>query len=181
LSASCPPGAVYTSCNVGTNSRPVCRKCCSTNFQKTTSHKKSPREPPRETRAHSPKHAHLVPRMGFEARLGRTIGPVPAKFLYEKPQQSARERALVVDSALQPTWRGSPRADCGKNRHVGCAGELPAFCRPARPRARPVSRAAAYGATLPLRLRRAAETRRQAPSPAPPTLWQEADAWTSDA
>ncbi|MFN9900285.1 MAG: hypothetical protein ACK55Z_16145, partial [bacterium] len=43
--------------------------------------------------------------------LGRTIGPVSAKFLYGKPQQSARERAVVVDSALQPTWRGSPRAD----------------------------------------------------------------------
>ena len=66
--------------------------------------------------------------------------------------------------------RGAAPADCGENGLVGCAGELPTFCRPARPRARPVSRAAAYGATLPLRRRRAAETRDQAPSPAPPTL-----------
>ena len=72
--------------------------------------------------------------------------------------------------ALQPTWRGPPRADCGENRLVACAGELPAFCRPAGPRARPVSRAAAYGATRPLRRQRDAPTRRQAPSPAPPTL-----------
>jgi hypothetical protein len=76
----------------------------------------------------------------------------------------------MVASALQPAWRGSPRADGGEKRLVGCAGKLPAFCRPARPRARPVSRAAAYGATLPLRRQRAAETRRQTPSPAPPTL-----------
>ena len=63
--------------------------------------------------------------------------------------KGAVERALVVDSALQPTWRGSPRADCGKNRLVGFAGELSAFCRPARPRARPVSRAAANAAAWP--------------------------------
>ena len=60
--------------------------------------------------------------------------------------------------ALQPTWRGPPRSDSGENRLVGCAGELPAFCRAARPSARPVSRAAAYGATLPLRRRRDAPT-----------------------
>ena len=72
--------------------------------------------------------------------------------MYEKPRKSACGRALVVDDALQPTWRGSPRANCGENRLVGCAGELPTFLCPARPRARPVSRAAAYGATLPLRL-----------------------------
>jgi hypothetical protein len=61
LGASCPPGAVYPSCNVGTDSNPVCRKSCSTNLQKTRSRKNSPREPPPKTRAQSPKHAHLVP------------------------------------------------------------------------------------------------------------------------
>ena len=87
-----------------------------------------------------------------------------------RPRMARPCRGVGVAIALQPTWRGSPRADCGENRLVGCAGELPTFCRPARPSARPVSRAAAYGATLPLRRRRAAETRDQAPSPAPPTL-----------
>ena len=72
--------------------------------------------------------------------------------------------------ALQPTWRGPPRADCGEHGLVGCAVKLLAFCRPPRPRARPASRAAAYGAALPLRRRRAAEARGQAPCPAPPTL-----------
>jgi hypothetical protein len=62
------------------------------------------------------------------------------------------------------------RGAAPENRLVGCAGELPAFCRPARPRARTVSRAAANGATLPLRRRSAGETRGQTPSPAPPTL-----------
>jgi hypothetical protein len=79
-------------------------------------------------------------------------------------------RCVGVAIALQPTWRGSPRADCGEHGLVACAGKLPALCRPARPRARPVSFAAVYGATLPLRRRRAAESHRCAPSPAPPTL-----------
>ena len=73
------------------------------------------------------------------------------KFLYEKPCHSCVAHA---QDALRPAWRGSPCADGGENRLVGCAGELPTFCRPARPRARPVSRAAAYGATLALRRRR---------------------------
>ena len=59
--------------------------------------------------------------------LRRTIGPVPAKFLYEKHQQSACERSPIVASALQPTWRGSPCADCGENRRPISASPSPSL------------------------------------------------------
>ena len=114
-----------------------------------------------------------------ENRLVGRAGELPAFCRPAGPRARPVSRAAAYGAtrpwrhsaiALQPTCRGPPRADCGEHGLVGCAGELPTFCRPARPRARPVSRAAAYGATLPLRRRRAAETRDQAPSPAPPTL-----------
>ena len=46
-------------------------------------------------------------------------------------------RSLLATQVLRES--GSPCADCGENRRVGQAGEFCAFCRPARPRARPVS------------------------------------------
>jgi hypothetical protein len=116
---------------------------------------------------------------GGENRLVGCAGELPAFCCPAGPRARPVSRAAAYGAtrpwrhcaiALQPTWRGPPRVDCGEHGLVGCAVKLLAFCRPPRPRARPASRAAAYGAALPLRRRRAAEARGQAPCPAPPTL-----------
>ena len=124
---------------------------------------------------HPGKRAHirqnqriLFPRMGFEDTL-----PSDARSAQYRQSFNMKNRSKVhvsvhssstahcnrrgVDSALQPTWRGSPRADCGENGLVGCAGELPAFCL-----------AAANAATLPLRPWCAAETPTPCALPYPP-------------
>ena len=77
--------------------------------------------------------------MGFEAR--RPSDARSAQFLYEKPRKSACERALVVDGALQPTWRGSRRLRrkwaCWMRRRIThiLPPSAPA-CAPCEPRGR---------------------------------------------
>jgi len=61
-----------------------------------------------------------------------------------RPRMARPCRGVGVAIALQPTWRGPPRADCGENGRFGCAGKLPAFRRPARPRKIGMSYAHSY-------------------------------------
>jgi hypothetical protein len=106
--------------------------------------------------------------MGFEAILPSAARSAQSKFLYEKPRKSACERALVVDDALQPTWRGFPRADCGENGLVRCAGELSTFCRPAvraLRAARPLPNPEARRHPLPHQTLRRARSTQQLTSP----------------
>ena len=115
-------------------------------------------------RAHMRENTRILsPRMGFEARL-----PSDARSAHRQSFCMKNRGKVHVSehssSMAHCNRRGAAPADCGENGLVGCAGELPTFCRPARPLARPVSRAAVIGATLPLRRRSAGETRGQTPS-----------------